>query len=256
MASRIPPYTLDRTRGSQALVDQEAMEEMRGLLLVTQRALHDQSITYQQIATDWLLEIGGLRKDGRALAKKVHELEDELTGSKAAQQAMQAALQMRESENSRLLSGIKEVGAQHHQILAQLEISERENAQNKKSLEQQEALIAANARRVTTNDHLQKKMQERAGLEVELRKTNEAMQQERNRIGNPVTLGAGVLVGLLTGGLGGFLIGLVGGQVASSVVTESANCPCMTTYHAQLISAQKRLDLVNQEIDRLKNLLA
>ena len=256
MASRIPPYAVDKTCDSQALVPKKALYELQKILIASQEAMHNQGIAYQTVAEKWRLEIAGLREEGTKLDTRVHELEDQLQGSVAAQRAMQFTLQMRESENNTLRSAIQEVGKQHHQILAQLEISERENAQIKKSLEEQEALLIASARRTTTNDLLQKKMHERAGLEAELRKTNEAMQQERSRIANPVSLGVGVLVGLFTGGVGGFFIGLGGGQIASSVVTGSANCPCMTAYHAKLASARKRLNLVNQEIDRLKKLLA
>ena len=251
MATRIPAYPVDKTYGSHVVVPEGALSDVKKILFASQEALHNQGQAYQAIAEKWRLEIAGLRTEGTMLDTRVHELEDQLQGSLAAQQAMQSALQMRERENDTLRAAVKEASEQNHQILAQLEICQRENTQHKKSLEEQESHLVAAARRATTNDLLQKKMQEKAGLEAELKKTNDAMQRERNRITQPVTLGAAVLVGLFTGGVGGFLLGLGGGQLASSVVTESANCPCMTAFHAQLISAQKRLDLVNQEIERL-----
>jgi uncharacterized phage infection (PIP) family protein YhgE len=258
MANRVPSFTVSKTYGSQALVvdPQRALVELQKILIASQEAMHNQGVVYHAIAEKWRLEIAGLRAEGTMLDTKVHRLEDELQGTLAAQKAMASTLQMRDSEISTLRSAIQEVSEQHHQVKAQLEILEREKAQIKKSMEEQEVLIVENAKRATTNELLQKKMQERSSLEAELRKTNEAMQQERSRIAKPVSLGAAVLVGLVTGGVGGFLMGLGGGQIASSVVTDSANCPCMTVYHAKLASIQKRLDLVKQEIDRLKKVLA
>lgn len=258
MASRVPSYEVSKTYGSQALVvdPQRALCELQKILVASQEALHSQGVSYQAIAEKWRLEIAGLREEGTRLDTRVHQLEDQLQGSVATQKAMEATLQMRESENNTLRSAIQAIREQHQQVMSQFEICEREKAQIKKSLEEQEALIVANAKRATTNELLQKKMQERSSLEAELRTTHAAMQQERSRIAKPVSLGAGLLVGLVTGGVGGFLIGLGGGQIASSVVTDSANCPCMTVYHAKIASAQKRLDLVKQEIERLKKVLA
>jgi SMC interacting uncharacterized protein involved in chromosome segregation len=197
-------------------------------------------------------EIDGLKQDKRVLIGRLGKLESDLKGSQETVRATQGALQQVKQENAHLQQLVEESSAQNAQLAAELGITQREQGLLKKSVKRQTAQLKTSVQKTALQEQLQGKQAEKAKLEGELSTIRGNLQKQKDKITIPTAVVAGGALGFFTGGFGWVLAGFAAGVAGASAAANSPICPCVTKLHAELSSAQARLDLVNQEIGDLE----
>lgn len=209
----------------------------------------------QEVTEEMQAEIAGLQKEKHVFADRLHEIEDELAGSKAANETMKATLRRKDQEIAGLQKTVQSQAHQTSVLRQELAVVKEEQRDQKSKVHIQQKLLQKTTRREALQQCLEQEREKKRGLEEELAQARAAIRTKQANIVMPSALVAGGLFAFVTGGIGGLVVGFAGGTLASKAATDSAKCPCMTDLHAELASVEERLRLVEEEIKRLENKL-
>jgi flagellar biosynthesis GTPase FlhF len=220
------------------------------------RFIRTQAVEYKKVADGMQAEINGLQKEKGVFATRLHQVEGELAGARAANASMQATLQRKDAQIAQLSQTVQNQAAQTSQLSQQLAVLQQEQQDQRARDSTRQTLLNQTVQKSSTQDLLNTKRQEKQALEAELAQAQVALRAKQNNIVVPAGLIAGGLFAFVTGGLGGLLVGMTGGTLVSKAATDSANCPCMTEHFATVASIQARLGLIDQEIARLESIFS
>jgi len=244
----VPRYKDDSGDGVISAHVMQTMQTMQQNILHLTIHIQEKSQDFEKVTTKLQGEISSLKEDKRALVGRLGKLESELRGSKEAQRTMQGTIQQHQQENVHLKGLVKEFSARNAQFAAELEITQREQGLLKQSMKRQTTHLKTSVKKTALQEQLQGKQTEKTKLEEELRTIRGNIQKQKDKIAIPTAVVAGGALGLITGGFGWVLAGFAAGVAGGSAAANSPICPCVTALHAQLSSAQERLNLVDQEI--------
>jgi len=218
--------------------------------------IREQSEAYEGLFREQQKQLEELRQEFSGMAQKVHTMEDDLAGSKAATKAVKATLEQQTRENQRLGASLQKLSAQDAWLRGALGVSHRQLANTQARLQVQGQLLELTSRRSELQRLLLSKKGEKSTLEAQIRTVRAALQTEENTTAGGVAVVGGVLFGLLTGGIGGLVLGAAAGGTVGKCAMENGKWACTAKQAAELSSLQEKLRLVDQAIAKLDQEIA